>query len=120
MCCPWYDHIMKLVLSIAHNIMNIIKPTMKIITHIVKLKAAAAASTLLLHSKFRLIRNLDLVIYLFLSERATLYFVFCLNNFSRKVKTKDYIPATVLHFVNTWRLLVAYKHTYGPLFCGFY
>ena len=110
---------MKLVLSIAHNIMNIIKPTMKIITHIVKLKAAAA-STLLLHSKFRLIRNLDLVIYLFLSERATLYFVFCLNNFSRKVKTKDYIPATVLHFVNTWRLLVAYKHTYGPLFFGFY
>ena len=94
---------------------------MKIITHIVKLKAAAAAaSTLLLHSKFRLIRNLDLVIYLFLSERATLYFVFCLNNFSRKVKTKDYIPATVLHFVNTWRLLVAYKHTYGPLFFGFF
>ena len=38
---------------------------MKIITHIVKLEAAAAS-----------IRNLDLVIYLFLSERATLYFVF--------------------------------------------
>ena len=69
---------MKLVLSIAHNIMNIIKPTMEIITHIVKLEAAAAASTrtLLVHSKFRLIRNLDLVIYLVLSERATLYFVF--------------------------------------------
>ena len=49
---------------------------MEIITHIVKLAAAAAARTLLLHSKFRLIRNLDLVIYLVLSERATLYFVF--------------------------------------------
>ena len=77
---------------------------MKIITHIVKLEAAAAAArTLLLHSKFRLIRNLDLVIYLFLSERAQSHSVFCvLNNFSRKVETKDYIPATVLHFVNTW------------------
>ena len=76
MCCPWYDHIMKLVLSIAHNIMNIIKPTMKIITHIDKLKAAAAAaSTLLLHSKFSLIRNLDLVIYFFVWESHT---VFCI------------------------------------------
>ena len=78
---------------------------MKIITHIVKLAAAAAASTrtLLLHSKFRLIRNLDLVIYLFLSERAQSHSVFCvLNNFSRKVEAKDYIPATALQFGNTW------------------
>ena len=83
---------MKLVLSIAHNIMNIIKSTMEIITHIVKLPAAAAASTrtLLLHSKFRLIRNLDLVIYLFLSERAQSHSVFCvLNNFSRKVESNQ-------------------------------